>query len=412
MRFPYLCACAGILLLRCDSVNPSTAPKVWSAVDIRDQAIAGGTIAGFSASDWVTLRGNPIPMLSPPYGPSPRLQSANRDGLNVMPAFSEGKTAAYAVAEAWQNIPQLWIQPWYRFVTSYNPANPAGAPLPSAMPIVDIDTTSWFYSPFWELIYVVVPADTPPDKYLSASQLFQDNLEMHRGGSGLVGPLAPGDILPAVAQSDPSPVRPFSNDPIGTAPAGLNIPIALKGATRTSTLYSSGLFSWDSTGVVDEVPLFVFARVDASGQTVPFGLPNVIGTGPIGSGRPARLTASGMPQFGNLSRVYLTLLPPTAGVFIPTSQSSLRSYFASLGGIRVDPINPAIEARTDAKDYSGRVALNSASCFSNPATFPSACQWLDSQAALEINLGPGRLLQQDLLLTSPVLYFNGLKVGL
>jgi hypothetical protein len=118
-----------------------------------------------------------------------------------------------------------------------------------------------------------------------------------------------------------------------------------------------------------------------------------------------------MPQFGALSRVYLTLLPPAAGIFIPSSQTALRDYFRSLGGLRIDPISPAIEARSDAKDYVLRVALNSAQCFSVPATFPSSCQWLDSQNAIETGLAPSSLLRQDLLVTSPILYFNGLKVG-
>ncbi|HXN41781.1 MAG TPA: hypothetical protein VN918_08345, partial [Myxococcaceae bacterium] len=126
-----------------------------------------------------------------------------------------------------------------------------------------------------------------------------------------------------------------------------------------------------------------------------------------------RITPAGIPQFGALSRVYLTLLPPTAGIFIPSTQTTLRDYFRSLGGLRVgvDPISPAAEGCADAKDYVLRAALNSAQCFSVPATFPSSCQWLDSQNAIETGLAPSSLLRQDLLLTSPILYFNGLKVG-
>ncbi len=407
MRFFHSLALAALLLLGCQSADPSLAPRIWTAGDLRDQAAANGKIAGLSASDWVTLRGNPIALLSPPYGTPARVQAADKDGLNVLPAFSEGKTAAYAVAEVWQNISQVWIQPWYRLVTSYNAAS--SVPLLNSMAIVDIDTTSWFYSPFWETIYVVVPPDTAPDKYLSARQLFQDNLEMHRGGSPLLAPLAPSDILPAVAQSATSPLRPLSGDAVGTAL--VTTPIALKGAIRNSTIFSIGSFTWDSTGVVEEVPLFVFSKYNDAGQLVPFGLPSVIGTGPIGSGTPARVTAGGVPQFGALSRLYLTVLPTSAGVFIPSSQPALRNYFSSFGGIRVDPINSAIESRPDAKDYVGRVALNSAACFAAPATFPSGCQWLDSQYAIETNLVQASLVRQEVLLTSPVLFYNGLKVG-
>jgi hypothetical protein len=405
-------AWVGLLLVGCESAKPSSVPRLWPTADLRELARANGRIAGLSVSDWVTLRGNPIPLLSPPYATPARLQTSDRDGLNVLPAFAEGKSAAYAVAEAWQNIPQVWIQPWYVLVTSYNPASPGSTRLPGSLALVDIDTTSWFYSPFWQFVYAVVPANTAPDKYVSAAQLFQDNLEMHVGG-GILAPLAPDDILPSVAQSAPSPLRPFSNDVVGTA---TSIPIALKGTIRPSTFFRAS-FTWNSTGVVDETPLFVFSRIDNSGQTVPFGLPNVIGTGPIGSGRPARVTPAGIPQFGALSRVYLTLLPPTAGIFIPSSQTALRDYFRSLGGLRVgvDPISPAVEACADAKDYVLRVALNSAQCFTaatcSAGHIVSTCQWLDSQNAIETGLAPSSLLRQDLLLTSPILYFNGVKVG-
>ncbi len=410
---PFWCfAWIGLLSLGCESANPSSVPKLWSTADLREQARANGKIAGLPASDWVTLRGNPIPLLSPPYGTPVRLQRSDRDGLNVLPAFAEGKSAAYAVAEAWQNIPEVWIQPWYVLITSYNPSSPGSARLAGSMALVDIDTTSWFYSPFWQLVYAVVPPNTAPDRYLSAAQLFQDNLEMHVGG-GLFAALAPEDILPSVAQSAPSPIRPLSNDVVGGATP---IPIALKGNIRPSTVFSGG-FTWNSTGVVDETPLFVFSRIDDSGQTVPFGLPSVIGTGPLRSGRPARITPAGIPQFGALSRVYLTLLPPTAGIFIPSSQTALRDYFRLSGGLRigVDPISPAAEACADAKDYVLRVALNSAQCFAaatcSAGHIVSTCQWLDSQNAIETGLAPSSLLRQDLLVTSPILYFNGLKVG-
>jgi hypothetical protein len=406
MKGFWRCAWVGLLLLGCESAKPSSVPRLWPAADLRELARANGRIAGLPVSDWVTLRGNPIPLLSPPYATPARLQTSDRDGLNVLPAFAEGKSAAYAVAEVWQNIPQVWIQPWYVLVTSYNPASPGSTRLPGSLALVDIDTTSWFYSPFWELVYAVVPPNTAPDKYVSAAQLFQDNLEMHRGG-GLFAPLTPDDILPSVAQSAAAPLRPLSNDVVGLPNS---VPVALKGTIRPSLVFSAG-FTWNSTGVVDETPLFVFSRIDESGQPAPFGLPSVIGTGPLGSGRPARTTPAGIPQFGALSRVYLALLPPTAGIFIPSNQEPLRAYFRSLGGLRIDPISPAIEARPDAKDYVLRVALNSAQCFAAPATFPSGCLWLDSQNAIETGLAPSSLLRQDLLVTSPILYFNGLKVG-
>lgn len=411
MRLVYL-ACAGAAIAGCES-TPS-AVHLWSAAELRESARSGSQIAGFAASDWITLRGDPIPLLSPPYTSAVRRQLPDRDGLNVLPAFTEGKSAAFVVAEVWQDIPQVWIQPWYTLVTSYNPANPSLNRLPNSMAIIDIDTTSWFYSPFWELVYVVVPADTAPDKYLSAQQLFQDNLEMHRGGAGagLLATNSPADLVPALAQGAASPIRPLSNDEVGNAVVAN---VALKGQVRPSLIFSSS-FTWDATATVDEVPLFVFSFVDASGQAIPLGLPSVIGTGPLGSSTPARLTAQGIPRFGSLTRPYLTVLPqsasgPVAGVFIPSSLASLKDHFRAVGSVRVDDINPAIESRPDVKDYVLRVALNSAQCFANPATFPTSCRWLDSQSAIEANLASSALIHQDILFTSPIDYFNGLKVG-
>ena len=404
MRFVYLWV-AGLVLLGCESTAGSR-PRLWSMADLRDQSSVNGSIAGLSASGWVTLRGNPIPLLSPPYAATIGRQRSDRDGLNVLPAFIEGKPAAFAVAEVWENIPEVWIQPWYTLVTSYNPASPGSNRLAGSMALVDVDTTTWFYSPFWQLTYAVVPPNTAPDKYTSAYQLFQDNLPMYAGG-GLFAPLTPNDILPSVVQGAPSPVRPLSNDAVGNA---ILAPIFLKGQVRPSQIFFAG-FTWDSTGVVDETPLFVFARGNDAGQLQSFGLPGVIGTGPIGSGRPARISPSGIPQFGSLSRIYFTLLPPSAGIFIPSNMPDLRAYFRSLGGIRVDDISPQIESLPRVNDYVLRVALNTAQCFASLASF-ATCQWLDSQAAIESGLPPTNLVRQEVLLTSPILYFNGQKVGL
>src|SRR5262249_9804617 len=148
------------------------------------------------------------------------LQSPSSDGLNVWPAFTEGKTAAIVVAEVWQNVPQVWLQPWYRLVTAWDPGNPGANGLPGANAIVDIGEQSLFYSPFWELVYSLVPPGTASDHYQSAKQLFRDNLEMHRGGAGLLAPLAPRDLLPATAPAPAFPVRPFSRDRVGNPIVG------------------------------------------------------------------------------------------------------------------------------------------------------------------------------------------------
>jgi len=402
MKVVHLLSLPALGLLACDSANSSSAPRLFAMQSLRDEASANRNIAGIPASDWVTLRGNPIPMLSPPFANSTAYQVADKDGLNVLPAFSEGKTAAFVVAEVWRDIPEVWIQPWYSLVTSYNPANPGATRLTGAMPIVDIDTTSWFYSPFWELVYVVVPSDTAPDKYVSASQLFQDNLEMHRNGS-LLAPLSANDMAPATTSASAPALRPLSNDPVGPT---FPIPIALKGATRPSLIFATANFTWDSTGVVDEVPMFVFSKLGDDGTPVSLRLPSVIGTGPLGAARPPRVTSAGAPQYGSLTRVYHTLLPPAAGPFIPASLGQLRNYYTSQG-VRVVASDISVDTRPDAKDYVGRVSLNP-QCFAMPlaSNFPSSCQWLDSQSAVEANLAQANIIRQSILLTSPLVLSN------
>src|SRR5262249_39656892 len=150
-----------------------------------------------------------------------------------------------------------------------------------------------------------VPSDTPPDRYLGADQLFRDNLEMHPNGS-LLAPLSPGDMSLAATSATGPALRPLSNDPVGST---FPISIALKGAVRSSLIFPTGIFTWASPGVVDEVRLFVFSKLGDDGNPVSLRLPSVIGTGPLGAARPPRVTLAGVQQYGSLTRVYQTLLP-------------------------------------------------------------------------------------------------------
>jgi hypothetical protein len=80
------------------------------------------------------------------------------------------------------------------------------------------------------------------------------------------------------------------------------------------------------------------------------------------------------------------------------------------GGVTVVDVHPDIEARPDAGDYVLRVALNP-DCFMDPASFPGACRWLDSQAAVEASLASSSIQAQGVLFTSPILFYDGKKVG-
>lgn len=392
-----------------DGGAPASSSRIWTLRHVRDEAVAGRMLASWSANEWLTPRGQPLPLWSPPYHDTALTQSADQDGLNVLPAFSEGQPAAFTVAEVWERVPEVWIQPWYVLVTAYDAANPSSKRLPDALPLVDISEDSLFYSPFWEFIYVVVPEDTPPDRYRRAQDLFAAKLPMHRGG-GFLAPLTPPDVLTAVAQGASGPVRPLSGESVGAARTG---EAWLHGERVRYLNFGSNTFTWSTeparNGIVDEVALFVFARLDEQGRPVSLGLPAVLGTGPRGSGRPARVTAAGVPQFGTLTRPHFALLPPTAGPFVPSRMNALKGVLKDQGLTVVD-VHPAVEALPQAKDYVLRVALNP-DCFKTAEGFPGTCRWLDSQAAVEANLTPAAVLPQDVLFTSPVLYFNGRKVG-
>ncbi|MDY7231497.1 hypothetical protein [Hyalangium rubrum] len=401
-----------LLLPACgpSSTASEPTPHIWTLRQMREASAASGTIAGVSATEWVTPRGQPIAQWSPPYASAALVQSTEQDGLNVLPAFSEGRPAAFSVPEVWERVPEVWVQPWYVLVTEYVPSNPGSKRLKDSLALVDIEEESLFYSPFWEIIYVVVPQDTPPDRYTSAAALFAAGLPMHRGG-GLLAPLTPEDVLPAIAEGHTGPVRPLTGESVGNAGKG---EVWLHGRRVPYLSFGSNTFTWSTeanrVGIIDEVALYVFARAGEDGRPRPLGLPAILGTGPRGAGRAPRISSTGVPQFGTLTRPHFALLPNTAGPFIPGTLDLLKEALRGEGALAVVDVHPDIEARADAKDYVLRVALNP-ECFKDPAKFPGTCRWLDSQAAVETNLAPSSLQAQDVLFTSPVLFYDGKKVG-
>lgn len=380
-------------------------PAVFTAVRLVERARAGEAVAGYPARSWVTPRGEPLPLLSPPFRDTQGLQVDTADGLQVLPAFSEGAPAALNIVEVWDQVPEVWIQPWYVLVTQWDPANPYAKALPKAKALVDVGPESLFYSPYWELIYVEVPADTPPDRYTSADQLFHAGFKMHRG-AGLFAPLTPPDLKQASTVEQPLPTHPFTGAPVTMAFPGK---AWLKGQEVSYLYYGTDNFRWDEGGVVEEVPLFVFTRQQADGTSELLPLPAVLGTGPLGTVTPPRLSATGVPLFGGLTRLVHAQLPARASPLVPPELTALREALVARG-VTVATVHPDVAAREDLRQYLLRVALNP-KCFNDPALFPAACGWLDSQAALQGSLPSGSLAPQRLLLTSPLVHFNGKKVG-
>ncbi|WP_163996425.1 hypothetical protein [Pyxidicoccus caerfyrddinensis] len=378
-------------------------PRIWTLRHLREDAAAWRPLpdglAALAVGAPVTPRGRPLPQWSPPYHRLERLQAQGQDGFNVLPAFREGRPVALAVLEVWEHVPEVWVQPWYVLVTEYDPARPDAHRLAGALPLVDIGEDSVFYSPFWEVTYVVVPRDTPPDRYRSAVDLYSSGLPMHRGG-GLLAPLAPADVVPAMAEGGVTALRPLSGDSVGAPGRG---EVWLRGRRVTYLDFGTRAFTWNTkaerNGVVDEAPLYLFATVDTTGRAVPLGLPPVLGSG----GR------TGPPRTGALMRPHVVLLPPGAAPFIPSELGALKAELRERGVPVVDA-HPTAEQLAEAKDYVLRVALNP-ECFQELTRFPQACQWLDSRAAVEGSVEPAAVFPQDVLFTAPVLPFAGWTPG-
>jgi hypothetical protein len=396
-----------------DDAPTGPAPRIWTLRDLREQAASGRALeerpGAFFASDSVTPRGRPLPQWAPPYHRLERRQAEDQDGFNILPAFIEGRPAAYAVLEVWEHVPEVWVQPWYVLVTAYDPARPDAHRLAGALPLVDIGEDSVFYSPFWELTYVVVPRDTPPDRFTRVADLFASGLPMYRG-SGLLAPLAPPDVRPAVEEAGVKPRRPLSGEDVGVPGTG---EVWLRGRRVTYLDFGARAFTWNTSaernGVVDEVPLYLFAAPGADGRLAPLGLPAVMGSGPRGSARAAGRTPAGAPRFGALSRPHLVPLPPGAGPFIPSELGALKAALRERGVTVVDA-HPTAEHLAEAKDLVLRVALNP-DCFKDLVGFPQTCRWLDSQAAVEATVEAAAVVPRDVLYTSPLLAFDGWKAG-
>jgi hypothetical protein len=194
-------------------------------------------------------------------------------------------------------------------------------------------------------------------------------------------------------------------------------------------------FLVDDALVVEADALFKFAVRDANGKPKLLPLPSVGGTGPLYRWVPPKLV-QGVPEFGSLWREYAVILNPANGAlpganhppapFIPQAAVGLRAMvagainatFASTGGTAYGALyTPVPDADVEAKwaadpalaEYTLRVAKNPFECFQQPnPAFPAGpCVWLDSQRAVEQNVGELLITETGRLSSCPLVYFNG-----
>lgn len=414
---------AGALLLVAAAIACGVAgkPPVGALVTLGQFVPAARAGAPLDPKRLVVLRGQPIELLNAPYGSgAPALQQADVDGLAVFLSFSEGKPAAYTITERWNQFPKVWVQPLYMFVTGFDAG---GKPVATGIdngPVFGVDTSSRFYSPYWQIYYVVVSPSPTADRYTSEKDIFDAHLPLVKGALSLCV-LGPAGVSLARAQGQANPVRPLTFE-------NLNPPRAATGWVDGHVVqvldFGRNRFRVDDKGVVEETALFHFALRDpATGQDRPLDLPTVGGTGPLGKPRPPE-EVSRVPQFASHWHEYSVVLNPTSvskdpvtqeiiqpGVFVPPGNAALRERAIQIMGD--DQWVPAPAASLGAlapallAEYTLRVAANGRQCFSDPQFPGGVCLWLDSQRAIEGRIAAALVHDTQRLSSCPILLFNG-----
>jgi hypothetical protein len=332
----------------------------------------------------VVLRGQPIRWLSSPYNAGAQAQEPDRDGLVVQPGFSDARPAAFVTTEIWDGFPRVWAQPMYILVTRFDPVL-GPQQLAGALPIFALSAESRFYSPFWQMYYVTVPADLAPDALRSDVQVIASGFPLTLGPLRLCS-LGPREIEVAHAAGQ-VPVHPFAGDVLQPHLSGQ---AWAEGELAFSFDFGLDRFRInDANFVVQEVAMFRLALSGPDGTPQALDLPPVIGTGPLRAPRAAD-APDGFPRFGALRHEYLvTITPrpgdPKPGIFVSASRPALRAALATQLGAGLLPLpSAAAERLPEREQYTLRVALDG-TCF-GLTDFPASCIWLDTQQSIESNL--------------------------
>ena len=432
-----LAACA--LACAC-GLNPAPPEAALATLDsLLPRARAGD----LEALALVTPAGGLLPYLSDPFSAGVTAhQVSTQDGINVFPAFSEGRPAAYAVTEYWEQFPKVWVQPLYFLISGFNPAT--GGPLfVDGQPVFGVGTGSRFYSSYWQIYYVRVPGGVTARTadYTSEKLIFDSGFALIKGALTFcaIGPkdtnLAWTGETAAVGSNPAAPVSPHPLLPDVKLPLRGTSQGWVEGEKIWFADFGRNRFRVDASLVVEADALYKFAVRDANGKPHQIALPTVGGTGPLHQPRAPSLV-QGVPQFGSLWHEYLVVLNPPNGQlpgashppapFIPAAAPGLRAMvaasidqtFASSGstayGALYTPLpHASIEAQVAGNrallEYTLRVARNPNECFLQPnAAFPAGpCVWIDSQRAIEDNFSEALIFDTQRLSSCPLLYFNG-----
>jgi hypothetical protein len=355
--------------------SPRPAAKLSTLFDV--QALyAGGAPMDQPIADNDGLPGGiPLKLIVDPPAPDGSLTLAARS------AWSDNQLVAFLTTEVWVNYPQVWMQPVYVPVTHASVGGPleflGGGSQPT--PIFSVGPASAFYSPFLQIVYAEVPADTAPGALTSARQILDGGYPLTLS-AGRTMPLVPDKVaLPATVALPPPADLATDVSPPATG--------YLDGAVVSFLDFGPSMFTWDpNTNVVQEAAIYVLTFIGPDGKALASPLiPTVLGAGPAGSGV---ALPGGMQRSSVYYRVHTVVMPTTARVYMQPG--------SPLAMALPDDLVPFTGSALGASDlqiakFSGRVALDGA-CFSDPAlleptsTSPNKCIWLGSEAALEANV--------------------------
>ena len=390
------CAAVALLCAACSEGAEQLHGEVYSLI-----ALAGA--ARSVAPEAFTARGAPLALLSPPYAPEAATQAADADGLTVFPAFVDARPAAYVTTEIWDQFPRVWAQPVYQLVTAVGPiAGPT--PLAGALPIFSIPPGSRFYSPFWTIEYVIVPAGF-------SGSITSVAAVMDSGFPVVPGPNVYRSVSPSglglSRAAGTKPLRPLTFDGLVN-----RLPQQgwLAGAQISYLDWGTNRFRIDDRRVVQETALYEFALRGPDGNPVPLNLPRVGGTGAFRAPRPVD-APNGVPQFGALWHEYTAMLAtrpgdPLPGIFIPKALTALRALMAAKAGAALVPLPGNVAEDTPERDqFILRVAVDG-TCFS-AGDFPFGCAWLDTQVNIENNLPAAAFIDQKRFSANALLFFDG-----
>lgn len=373
------------------SQGPAPAdPKLWTLFDVK-ALYAGGAPAthGLAPNDGLP-GGIPLGQLLD-------------DTSTLVPRFSwaDGYQTSYVTTEVWSNFDRVWMQPAYVPVTGWQGGKPQKLLDGGAWhPIFSVGQRSGFYSPFWQIVYADVPADTLPGALTSARQILDGGYRL-TPSEGRTMPLTPDGITGG-----------------GNPGTGW-----LDGAPISFLDFGTATFTWDEANVVQEVPLYVFTVVGDDGQPhVLSEMPKVLGTAAPGlpAGPPPTVGGDGAtPRYSAYWRLYTVPVPSFATIFAPPG-SDLATDLNNIGA------PPSLNYPDDIKNadptvlaqFIGRVSVTPVDpntntglppCFAALAMLPS-CHWIEVQSDLEANLDVSTNQATGITVTCPVIEAAGSPV--